>query len=135
MLSRELQPRGSQIQLASQLEVIASFSRFGEGDTIWTDWACSRLISPADQQPTTGYADLAYWMGNFVRKLYGNEYDIRSTFDETVRTSSKQAEPISPDEKVMQSKTSRNNNIQLNLLVIIIMMTFRLIKVCINKPT
>ncbi len=37
-------------------------------------------------------ADLAYWMGNFVRKLYGNEYlfallesyDIRSTFDETI---------------------------------------------------
>ncbi len=83
-------------------------------------------------------SDLAYWMGNFVRKLNGNEYlvvlleryDIRSTFDETITwiwlrysksTSSKQAEPISPEEKAMlvksvigtltTNKTSRNNNI------------------------
>ncbi len=118
----------------------------------WTDWACSRLISPANVVsrvlPTTLLldmppGDLAYWMGKFVlevRKQNGSEYppkslyamvccfkrfynhnerygikerfgNFRSTLDAEMKrlhgsglhvgTSSKQAEPISPDEETM----------------------------------
>ncbi len=126
------------------------------GIKAWTDWACSRVITPGDVGvvsrvlPTTPLldmppGDLAYWMGKFVlevRKHNGDEYppksamvccfkrfynqnerydinplcstdeifgNFRSTLDAEMKrlhgsglgTSSKQAEPISPDEEAM----------------------------------
>ncbi len=62
------------------------------GMKAWTDWACSRLISPADVVsrvlPTTPLldmppGDLAYWMGKFVlevRKQNGSEYPPKSLY-------------------------------------------------------
>ncbi len=46
----------------------------------WTDWACSRVISPADVGDMPP-GDLAYWMGKFVfevRKQNGDEYPPKS---------------------------------------------------------
>ena len=90
------------------LDVIASFSRFVDPVTdakekeilskaIWTDWACSRLISPADQQSRshywiclqliwlTGWETLcANYMAMSIWFALLERYDIRSTFDETI---------------------------------------------------
>ena len=64
---------------------------------IWTDWACSRLISPADQQSRshywiclqliwlTGWETLcANYMAMSIWFALLESYDIRSIFDEPI---------------------------------------------------